>query len=41
MFLGYKYILSPYKNKNRGINKLGSLNRNLNYYRNAQKLHNP
>jgi hypothetical protein len=41
MLLGYKYIPSPYKNKNRDITKLGSFNRNLNYYRNTQKLLNP
>jgi hypothetical protein len=41
MFLGYKYILSPYKNKNRDITKVSSFNRSLNYYRNAQKLLNP
>jgi hypothetical protein len=32
---------SPFKNKNSDITKLGSFNRNLNYYRNAQKLLNP
>jgi hypothetical protein len=38
MFLGYKYILSPCKNKNGDITKLGIFNKNLNHYGNTQKL---
>jgi hypothetical protein len=41
MFPGYKYTPSPRKNKNGDITKLGSFNRNLNYYGNAQKLLDP